>query len=107
MFNNKNLTRDPVTGELLAPGTPFHTTVQGLPGFHQDTRHAAADARPAARVRHHRTEYLLGERVDHQWLARCRRGCVPDRLDHVRQAVRLLPARQLRHHVFLDPVSGL
>jgi hypothetical protein len=32
MFNNKNLTRDPVTGELLAPGTPFHTTVQGLPG---------------------------------------------------------------------------
>jgi hypothetical protein len=32
VFNNKNLTRDPITGELLAPGTPFHTTVQGLPG---------------------------------------------------------------------------
>ena len=32
MFNNKNLTRDPITGELLAPGTPFHSTVQGLPG---------------------------------------------------------------------------
>jgi carboxyl-terminal processing protease len=32
MFNNKNLTRDPITGELLAPGTPFHATVQGLPG---------------------------------------------------------------------------
>jgi len=31
-FNNKNLTRDPISGELLAPGTPFHTTVQGLPG---------------------------------------------------------------------------
>jgi carboxyl-terminal processing protease len=32
VFNNKNQTRDPVTGELLAPGTPFHSTVQGLPG---------------------------------------------------------------------------
>jgi hypothetical protein len=32
MFNNKNLTRDPITGEVLAPGTPFHSTVQGLPG---------------------------------------------------------------------------
>jgi hypothetical protein len=32
VFNNKNLTRDPISGELLAPGTPFHTTVQGLPG---------------------------------------------------------------------------
>jgi carboxyl-terminal processing protease len=32
VFNNKNLTRDPITGEPLAPGTPFHTTVQGLPG---------------------------------------------------------------------------
>jgi carboxyl-terminal processing protease len=32
VFNNKNLTRNPVSGELLAPGTPFHTTVQGLPG---------------------------------------------------------------------------
>jgi len=31
-FNNKNLTRDPISGELLAPGTPFHTTAQGLPG---------------------------------------------------------------------------
>jgi carboxyl-terminal processing protease len=32
MFNNKNLTRDPISGELLAPGTPFHSSVQGLPG---------------------------------------------------------------------------
>lgn len=32
VFNNKNPTRDPVTGELLATGTPFHTTVLGLPG---------------------------------------------------------------------------
>ena len=32
VFNNKNLTRDPVSGEPLAPGTPFHSTVQGLPG---------------------------------------------------------------------------
>jgi hypothetical protein len=32
VFNNKNPTRDPVTGDLLAPGTPFHSTVQGLPG---------------------------------------------------------------------------
>jgi carboxyl-terminal processing protease len=32
VFNNKNPTRDPITGDLLAPGTPFHSTVQGLPG---------------------------------------------------------------------------
>ena len=32
VFNDKNLTRDPITGEALSPGTPFHTTVQGLPG---------------------------------------------------------------------------
>ena len=32
VFNNKNPTRDPVTGDLLAPGTPFHSTTQGLPG---------------------------------------------------------------------------
>jgi carboxyl-terminal processing protease len=32
VFNNKNPTRDPITGELLATGTPFHSTVQGLPG---------------------------------------------------------------------------
>ena len=31
-FNNKNPTRDPITGELLATGTPFFTTTQGLPG---------------------------------------------------------------------------
>jgi hypothetical protein len=32
VFNDKNLTRDPVTGEALSPGNPFLTTVQGLPG---------------------------------------------------------------------------
>jgi carboxyl-terminal processing protease len=32
VFNSKNPTRDPITGELLSPGTPFHTTAQGLPG---------------------------------------------------------------------------
>jgi hypothetical protein len=32
VFNNKNPTRDPISGDLLAPGTPFHTTTQGLPG---------------------------------------------------------------------------
>jgi hypothetical protein len=26
VFNDKHPTRDPITGELLAPGTPFHTT---------------------------------------------------------------------------------
>lgn len=32
VFNNKNPTRDPITGELLAPGTMFHSTAAGLPG---------------------------------------------------------------------------
>jgi len=32
VFNDKNLTRDPVTGEALLPGNPFFTTAQGLPG---------------------------------------------------------------------------
>jgi len=31
VFNDKNPTRDPVTGELLTP-TPFHSTTQGFPG---------------------------------------------------------------------------
>lgn len=32
VFNNKNPTRDPITGELLAPGTMFQSTTAGLPG---------------------------------------------------------------------------
>lgn len=32
VFNNKNPTRDPITGELLAPGTMFHSAAEGLPG---------------------------------------------------------------------------
>jgi len=32
IFNNKNPTRDPITGEALSPGRSFHTTTQGLPG---------------------------------------------------------------------------
>ncbi len=32
VFNSKNPTSDPITGEQLSPGTPFHTTTQGLPG---------------------------------------------------------------------------
>lgn len=32
VFNNKNPTRDPISGELLAPGTMFHSTAAGLPG---------------------------------------------------------------------------
>ena len=31
VFNDKNPTRDPFTGELLTP-TPFHSTTQGFPG---------------------------------------------------------------------------
>ena len=31
VFNDKNPTRDPVTGELLTP-TPFHSTSQGFSG---------------------------------------------------------------------------
>ena len=31
VFNSKNPTRDPVTGELLTP-TPFHSTSQGFSG---------------------------------------------------------------------------
>lgn len=32
VFNNKNPTRDPITDELLAPGTTFQSTTVGLPG---------------------------------------------------------------------------
>lgn len=32
VFNSKNPTRDPITGELLAPGTLFESTTAGLPG---------------------------------------------------------------------------
>lgn len=32
VWNNKNPTRDPISGELLSPGTAFHSTSEGLPG---------------------------------------------------------------------------
>lgn len=32
VFNSKNPTRDPISGELLAPGTMFHSSAAGLPG---------------------------------------------------------------------------
>ena len=103
VFNNKHPNRNPISGEPLAP-TPFHTD---HPGFRQShARHAAADAEPEPRLRDHRPEHVLGERVDHQRPARRRRRGVPDRLDHLRQAFRLLSAGQLRHDVLLDPVPG-
>ncbi len=81
----------------------IHTTTQD---FSLAAGHAAADAESEPRLRHHRAEHVLGERVDHQRPARRRRAGVPDRLDHLRQAVRVLSAGQLRHHVLLDPVPG-
>lgn len=37
MFNNKNPTRDPISNELLAPGTSFHTTALDVGGLGNPT----------------------------------------------------------------------
>ena len=68
-----------------------------------ELRATAADSELAARLRAHGRDDVLGQRVDHQWAARRQRGSHPDRLDDVRQAVRLLSAGQLQHDVLHDP----
>ncbi len=55
VFNDKNPTRDPVTGELLTP-TPFHSTSQGFSGaagrrFRRSISTASTSSRARAPVR--------------------------------------------------------
>ena len=63
VFNDKNPTRDPVTGELLTP-TPFHSTSQGFSGACQGRALPTLNLEP--RLHHHGTGHLFGERIHHQ-----------------------------------------
>ena len=97
MFNDKNPTRDPVTGETLTP-TPFYVDDAGLHRRRaRQPEPAHAESQP--RLHHHRARYLLGQRVHHQFAARRERRGVHHRLDHLRQAVRLLSHGQLRDYL--------
>ena len=66
MFNDKNPSRNPVTGETAdADAVPFDDAgLRRSPG--RPT--AAAYAQSEPRVHHHRARHLLGERVHHQHL---------------------------------------
>ena len=100
VFNDKNPTRDPVTGEQLTP-TPFHSTSQGFSGRGGP---AASDAESRPHLHHRRTGHLFGQRVHHQRTARRERPGVHHRLDDLRQAVWLLSHGQLRDYLLLHPV---
>ena len=93
-FNDKHTAINPVTGGAADADAVLRRV---------ELRATAADAEPAARLRAHGRDDVLGQRVDHQRAARRQRGSDPDRLDDVRQAVRLLSAGQLRHDVLHDP----
>ncbi len=101
-FNDKYPSTDPITGAALTP-TPFHSKSQGLHGTPAGQN--LPTLKPLTRLRPDRRRYLLRERVDHQQPARHRRRRVPDRFDDLRQALRLLPDRQLRHDLLHNPVS--
>ena len=99
VFNDKNPTRDPVTGEQLMP-TPFHSTSQ-------DSRAGpagVADAQSRSRLHHRGTGNLFSQRVHHQFAARRKRPGVHHRLDDLRQALWFLPTGQLRDYLLLDRV---
>ncbi len=97
-------TRSPAS--CSRPARCFTSTAAGLPGSGV-TPGTALPTLGLNRVYvDHRAEHLLGERIDHQRAARRRRAGVPDRLDHLRQALRLLCAGQLQHDVLLDSVPG-
>ena len=95
-FNDKHRSINPVTGQRADADAVLRRL---------EHRSTAADAESAARLRADGLDDVLGQRVDHQRPARRERPGHPDRLDDLRQAVRLLSGRQLRHDVFLDPVS--
>ena len=99
-FSNQYPTTNPITGQPITP-TPFYTTTQGY-----STPAASADIESDANRRHYRPGHLLGERVHHQLPAGRGGHGLSDRLDDLRQALRLLSAGQLRHDVFLDRVPG-
>ena len=102
VFNDKNPSRNPVTGETLGP-TPFHSTTQGFAGAGTANQPSAV-AQSQQRVHHHGAGHLLGERVHHQLPARRERGRVSHRLDDLRQALWVLSHRQLRNYLLHDPV---
>lgn len=106
VFNNKN--PDPRSDHRRAACARHDVSLRrgGIARLRCDARYGAADTGPGPRVRHNRPGHLLGERIHHQRPARRRRASVPDRLDHLRQAVRLLFTGQLRHDVLLDSVPG-
>ncbi len=62
--------------------------------------------RPEPRLRADDRRHLLGKRVHRQRIARRGRHREPGGRHDLRQAVRLLPAGQLRHDLLRDPVPG-
>ncbi len=88
---------------------PFHLTLaQTLVPFYSTSRtgQLLPHARPLARHRADEPRHLLGQRVGDQQPARRRRHGQPRGRHHLRQALRLLSAGQLRHHLLRDPVQG-
>ena len=99
-FNDKYPTTNPVTGQAIT-GTPFHDRTLG---FSVSRRPAAADAEPVTGLRAHKRRDLFGKRGHYERAARGGRGSDPGRLDDLRQALRFLCDRKLRHRLLHDPV---
>ena len=100
VFNNKQSARNEATPffDLRLRARPGHLRMQH--------RRAAAHAGPRARVRADRPGHLFGQRRHHQWPARHRRRRAHHRRHHLRQALRLLRRKQLRHHLLSARVQG-
>ncbi len=102
VFNDKNPNRNPITGDTLAP-TPFHSRTQGFTGAGPaNVQLPSLDLQDVYIITG--TGHLFGERVHHQQLAGCRGASASHRLHDLRQAIWLLPDRQLRDYLLLHPV---
>ncbi len=99
MFSNKRSNENSSSG-FSEPG------VCSGRDFPVHAQRSAAHAQPAARVRAGQRQHVLGQRGHPQRPARRGPRRAPDRQHHLRQALWLLRAGQLRHHLLPDRVPG-